>query len=111
MYYPTINEQRVIIIWIIYEITAIAISFIQTGNHRFDDGWIDGRLFPEGCWRKEDVWESSFVLEDIRWNCCCSKSCFCKGDRLSKKEVNGAPGRAVLVRRVSANAMVIIYVW
>ena len=31
------------------------------------------------------------------------RSCFCNGDRLSKNEVNGAPGRAVeLVRKDSA---------
>ena len=43
------------------------------------------------------------IAGDTCWNCCWSKSCFCNGDKLSKNEVNGAPGRAVeLVRKDSA---------
>ena len=76
------------------------LSSSLTGNHTLEC-WKFRPLFTGMRWFGSD-WEKSFVAVDgICWNCCCIKSCFCNGDKLSKKDVRGAPGSAVLVRNVS----------
>ena len=77
---------------------------ILTENQIFSVPWKFKRLFSKEFGGKGDELECWFTMAgDTCWNCCWSKSCFCNGERLSKKEVNGAPGRAVvLVRRDSA---------
>ena len=71
-----------------------------TGSHALEC-WKLRPLFTGMRWLENDEEKSFVAVEGICWNCCCIKSCFCNGDKLSKKEVRGAPGSAVLVRKVS----------
>ena len=79
-------------------------SRILTENQISSDPCIFKRLFSSELGKNGDVLGFWLIIAgDTCWNCCWSKSCFCNGDKLSKNEVNGAPGRAVeLVRKDSA---------